>query len=328
MPISIVRFDMRRPAFAKTPPRDLYAAALDMAAYADEHGFSGLVLSEHHGTDDGYLPAPLTLAAAMAGRTRRIGISIAALLVPLHDPLALAEQLAVLDLASGGRVAVTAGLGYRPEEYEAFGVDWKRRGALMDEALETLLRAWTGEPFSYRGRTVRVTPRPVTEPHPTLMVGGVTKAGARRAARFGLPFQPSSDAQELVDAYEEECRRRGVTKGFVLRPGRGETTFLAEDPDRAWEELGPHLLHDATVYASWQQPGQESAVHSKARTIEELRAEGKYRIRTPEECVAQARAEGPLSTFVFFPLCGGAPPELGWRSLELYATRVLPQLPG
>jgi alkanesulfonate monooxygenase SsuD/methylene tetrahydromethanopterin reductase-like flavin-dependent oxidoreductase (luciferase family) len=326
MPLSIVRFDMRLPAFAKTPRRELYAAALDMAAYADEHGFTSLVLSEHHGTDDGYLPAPLSLAGAMVGRTRRIPISIAALLVPLHDPLALAEQLAVLDLASGGRVAVTAGLGYRPEEYAAFGKDWKRRGALLDEALDTLLRAWTGEPFSYRGRTVRVTPRPASEPHPLLMVGGLSAAAARRAARFGLPFQPSSDAQELVDVYQQECKRRGVTNGFVVRPGRGETTFLAEDPERAWAELGPHLLHDARTYASWQQPGQVTAVHSKASTAEELRAEGKYRILTPEQCVAEAKAAGPLAAVVLFPLCGGAPPALGWQSLELYATRVLPKL--
>jgi alkanesulfonate monooxygenase SsuD/methylene tetrahydromethanopterin reductase-like flavin-dependent oxidoreductase (luciferase family) len=328
MALSIVRFDMRKPAFAKSSRRDLYAAALDMAGYADEHGFTSLVLSEHHGTEDGYLPAPLALAGAMVGRTRRISIGIAALLVPLHDPLALAEELAVLDLASGGRVAVTAGLGYRPEEYAAFGKDWKRRGALLDEALETLLRAWTGEPFRYQGRTVRVTPRPATEPHPMLAVGGVSPAAARRAARFGLPFQPSSNARELVEIYKDECERRGVTNGVVLGPGRGESTFLAEDPDRAWSELGPYLLHDARTYASWQQPGQKSVVQSRATTVEELRAEGKYRILTPEACVAEAKAQGPLAAFVLFPLCGGTPPELGWRSLELYATRVLPHLEG
>jgi alkanesulfonate monooxygenase SsuD/methylene tetrahydromethanopterin reductase-like flavin-dependent oxidoreductase (luciferase family) len=326
MAIHIVRFDLRRPAFADTPREALYAAALEMAAFADEKGFTGITLSEHHGTDDGYLPSPLTLAGCIVGRTRRIPVSIAALLVPLHDPVSLAETLAVLDVASGGRVAVTAGLGYRPEEYAMFGVDWKRRGKVLDECLETLLRAWTGEAFTFRGRRVRVTPRPLSRPHPPLFVGGLSAAAARRAARFGLPFQPSSDAQELVDAYHAECDARGVARGFVLRPGSGEQVFVAEDPDEAWAAIGPHLLHDATSYASWQQPGQVSAVHSDARTVEALRAEGKYRILTPEQCVERARAAGPLQATVLHPLCGGIPPEHGWQCLELYASRVLPAL--
>jgi hypothetical protein len=151
-------------------------------------------------------------------------------------------------------------------------------------------------------------------------------AAARRAARFGLPFQPSSDAQEIVDAYQAGCRERGIEGGPVLRPGSGEQVFVAEDPDEAWAAIGPHLLHDATSYASWQQPGQVSAVHSDARSVEALRAEGKYRILTPEQCVERARAGGPLATTVLHPLCGGIPPERAWRSLELYASRVLPAL--
>ena len=111
-------------------------------------------------------------------------------MLPLHDPLRVAEDLAVLDLASGGRVAVTLGVGYRPEEYAAHGKSWADRGTLMDEAVATLLAAWTGEPFDYRGTTVRVTPVPRTKPHPTIMIGGSARPGARRAARFGLPFAP------------------------------------------------------------------------------------------------------------------------------------------
>ena len=80
------------------------------------------------------------------------------------------------------------GLGYRPEEYAAHGKDWTERGALMDECVDAMLKAWTGEPFEYRGTTVRVTPRPLTQPHPTFMLGGTSKVAARRAARFGLPI--------------------------------------------------------------------------------------------------------------------------------------------
>src|SRR5690606_20598071 len=100
------------------------------------------------------------------------------------DPIRLAEQLAVLDLASGGRVTIVAGLGYREEEFAMAGVDRKRRGTVMEEAVETMRRAWTGEPFEYRGRRVVVTPKPKTPGGPTLLVGGSTEKAARRAARL------------------------------------------------------------------------------------------------------------------------------------------------
>src|SRR5262245_50233663 len=125
-----IRFDLRAPAFAKATHAELYAACLDMCEWADELGLDIAVLSEHHGVDDGYVSAPLTLAAAIAGRTRRININIAAVLIPLHDPVRLAEELAVLDLASGSRVGFVAGLGYREEEFAMAGVDRKARGRL------------------------------------------------------------------------------------------------------------------------------------------------------------------------------------------------------
>jgi alkanesulfonate monooxygenase SsuD/methylene tetrahydromethanopterin reductase-like flavin-dependent oxidoreductase (luciferase family) len=326
MPISVIRFDQRAPAFSPATPRELYAAALDMAAFADERGFQIATLSEHHGVEDGYLPSPLVMAGAIVGRTKRISVNFSALLVPLYDPVKLAEDLAVLDLASGGRIMVVAGLGYRPEEYEALGRDWSRRGKLLDESLEVLLRAWTGEPFEYQGRRVRVTPVPHTKPHPSLFVGGSTPAAARRAARFGLPFAPPLTDPELTALYQSECERLGVKGGFVLAPGAPATTFVAKDPERAWQQLGRHMLHDAVTYAAWQRPEQRSYQHSRATTVAALRAEGKYRILTPDECVEVARREGPFSTFVHAPLCGGAPPELGFESLALYADEVLPRI--
>jgi len=324
MTISLLRFDMRAPAFGAEPAA-LYEAALEMAAYADAKGFDAVILSEHHASEDGFLPSPLAMAGAVAGRTRRLRIQIAALLVPLHDPVRLAEDLAVLDLVSGGRVATVAGLGYRPEEYALFGRDWKARGRLLDEALETMLRVWRGEPVEREGHTFFVTPRPCTQPHPPLFVGGQSLAAARRAARFGLPFQPASNDAEMIAAYREGCEARGVPP-VVLAPGDATSIFVAEDPDRAFAELGPHLLHDARSYAGWQPAHQRSAVHSDAQSVEELRREGKYQVLTPEACIARARERGPFGVFIHFPLCGGAPPELGWRSLELYAERVLPAL--
>ena len=326
MAFSILRFDMRSPGLAPERTRELYAAALDMADWADARGFDALTLSEHHATEDGFLPSPIALAGCMLGRTRRIRVGIAALLVPLYDPVKLAEDLAILDVASGGRLAVTAGMGYRPDEYAMFGKDWKSRGSLFDECLEVLLRAWAGEPFEWRGRRVLLTPPPFTQPHPPILVGGSSRRAARRAARLGLPFQPATNDPELIGLFVEESRRRGVENPLVLPPGSGETIFVSRDPDRSWERIGPHLLHDARSYASWQLPDQGSAVHSRATSVAELRAEGLYRVLTPDECIARARERGPFCDFVHFPLCGGMPPEQGWESLELYASEVLPRL--
>src|SRR5437588_3904495 len=117
MPTIAMRFDLRAPDWAATRHPDLYAACLDQCSWAEEHGAADIVvLSEHHGTDDGYMASPLTLAAAIAGRTHRIPINVAALIVTLHDPVRLAEQLAAVDLLSRGRVSVVAGSGYRAQD--------------------------------------------------------------------------------------------------------------------------------------------------------------------------------------------------------------------
>jgi alkanesulfonate monooxygenase SsuD/methylene tetrahydromethanopterin reductase-like flavin-dependent oxidoreductase (luciferase family) len=316
-----IRFDLRAPAFSPATHAELYGACLDQCAWADERGFHFVALSEHHGVDDGYLPAPLTLAAAIAGRTRRIQISIAAVLVPLHDPVRLAEQLAVLDLVSGSRVNVVAGLGYRPEEFAMAGVDRTRRGRLLEEAVEVMRRAWTGEPFEWRGRTVRVTPRPASPP--PILLGGSTEAAARRAARLRAGFFPAIGDPHLADVYQQECARLGFDGGFVSLPSGPGFVHVSEDPERDWHRIAPHALYDAQTYASWQTPGQRSAVHVDAEDAEALRQSGVYRVVTPDECVALAKETGRV---LLHPLMGGLPPALGWQGLELFAAKVLPRI--
>ncbi|MBC9723559.1 LLM class flavin-dependent oxidoreductase [Streptomyces sp. TRM68367] len=321
MPVTVVRFNLVAPGATSAALSARYRATLEMAAYADDRGISTVQTEEHHGADNNWLPSPFAFAGAVFGATRRVAVTVSAAIGPLHDPLRLAEDMAVLDLLSGGRLVTVAGIGYRPEEYARHGVDFERRGKLQDELLETLLKAWTGEPFTYRGRTVRVTPRPYTDPHPLLLVGGSSKAAARRAARLGLPFFPSAHLPELAAYYKERLAEYG-TEGWAMMPA-AETPLLhiAEDPDRAWAEYGRHFLHEARTYASWQSGGVRSAVKSGATTVDELRAEGVYRILTPEECVSL-----DLDSYVLHPLSGGMPVDEGWRSLHLFGERVLPAL--
>ena len=160
-----LRFDMRAPDWAG-PAADLYGAAIDMCEWAETRGAALAVLSEHHGADDGHLPAPLTLASAIAARTRTLAILLAAVAIPLWDPVRLAEEMSVLDLISRGRVWYAFGVGHRHEEYEHFGADMATRGRVADEMLAVLGPMVRGEVVEYRGRRVRVTPPCATDGGP------------------------------------------------------------------------------------------------------------------------------------------------------------------
>jgi alkanesulfonate monooxygenase SsuD/methylene tetrahydromethanopterin reductase-like flavin-dependent oxidoreductase (luciferase family) len=320
----IVRFDLRAPEFG-APTADLYATALDMAAWAEGHGFTAAVVSEHHASDDGYLPSPLVVAAAMAARTTTIAISVAALLVPLYDPVKLAEDIAVLDHVSRGRVSYVAGIGYRPAEYASLGRDFSARARTMESSIALMRQAWTGEPFEHEGRTVYVRPTPFTQPSPLICYGGGSRVAARRAARLDMPFFPQIRSESLVAEYENERERLGLAPGFVIGPGEGPLNiFVSEDPDRTWALIGDHLLHDARMYAQWQLDAHmDSAALDTATTVDELRANNVYSVVTPDDCADLVRAHGSLA---LHPLCGGIPPEIAWESLELVAARVIPQL--
>src|ERR1700755_1673423 len=152
-----LRLDMRAPDWAG-PTADLYGAAIDMCAWAETRGAVLAILSEHHGADDGHLPVPLTLASAIAARTRNLAILLAAVPIPMWDLVRLAEEMSVLDLISRGRVSYVFGVGHRSEEYDHFGIDMATRGRVADEMLDVLAPLIRGEPVRYRGRLVRVTP--------------------------------------------------------------------------------------------------------------------------------------------------------------------------
>lgn len=323
----LMRFDMRAPETSAASAAELYAAALDMAEWGEQKSCMQLVVSEHHGSDDGYLPSPLVFASALAARTRTTPLQVAALIVPLHDPLRLAEDMAVLDVASGGRVSYVTAVGYVESEYAMFDRPFRGRGKRMEHCLETMRKAWTGEPFEYEGRRVRVTPRPVTPGGPGLLMGGNSETAAKRAARFDMGLMAQGLNPDIEEFYRAERERLGKPPGLCINPPPQTVTsaFVAEDVDRAWSEIGPHMLHDAMGYAKWM-TDNTSVTKSVATTVEELRAQqGAYRIFSVDEAVEYVKQNGLLLTQ---PLCGGLPPELAWPSLELIANEVLPRSQG
>jgi alkanesulfonate monooxygenase SsuD/methylene tetrahydromethanopterin reductase-like flavin-dependent oxidoreductase (luciferase family) len=320
-PTFAVRFDMRRPPFSKVSESEQYSQALQMSKWADQRGVGVVTVSEHHGVD--FISAPLALAGAILGATEQARVMVNALLVTLHDPVRLAEQLATLDLVSGGRLSVVAGLGYRPEEFEMAGLERAERGRLIDENLEVIRQAWTGEPFEWRGRTVTVTPTPTSAPEHLLFVGGSVRRSAERAARLRLSFFPMSSDPALEEAYRNECAKIGFDSGIYLAPNGPAFVHVTDDPERTRAEIARFALYDAQSYASWQTGDHDNPIAVEGATLADLEATEMWKVVTPDECAELARRFGSVA---LHPLMGGIPPELGWQSLELFIDRVLPGL--
>lgn len=322
----VARYDFRAPGADRAARQEIYARSLEQAAYLERHGHQALMLSEHHVSEDGYLPSPVPVAAAFAAVTSTIPISVSALLLNLYDPIRLAEEIAIVDQVAAGRVSYTIGLGYRREEYALFGRSWKTRGTDIEARIKVLRQAWTGAEFEYHGRTVRVLPTPYSDPHPLLFYGGGSRVAARRAARLGLHFQPQQGDPALIEAYNAECRAQGREPGLVVTAPPGPANvFCSDDPDRFWALYGEHLLADARGYAAWSQGATISYVRDDSTTVEQLGMGGVYAVLTPEEMVAQASA-GELRLVSSHPACGGLPVEPSWESLRLICEKVMPAL--
>ncbi len=334
-----LRFDLRVPPFARTSFAAQHRAMLEMVSWADRVGVDTVTLSEHHGDPAGFTSAPITLAAAVLARSERLRVSIAAALVPLHDPVRLAEQLATVDCLGPGRLSVVLGAGYRSAEFEMAGVERARRGPLLEECVAVLRSAWSGEPFSWRGRRILVTPVPPTPGGPGILVGGKTLAAARRAARLGCAFSPAVASPDVIGEYFDECERIGFAGADVHGCGSLESFLEQHGPDRpvapgfvmvshepaeTWERIARHAEYDARTYAAWQEDGVISdwAVPG-ATTWQDLHDSGRYAVVTPGECVDLARRDGRLT---LHPLMGGIEPELAWQSLRLLEAEVLPHL--
>jgi alkanesulfonate monooxygenase SsuD/methylene tetrahydromethanopterin reductase-like flavin-dependent oxidoreductase (luciferase family) len=316
-----LRFDFRNPAFAGTTFGERYAAALEMAEWADRLGCVSIAVSEHHGSPDGYLPSPLPMIAAMAARTTNVRFMVAALVAPFYDPLRLAEDLVVLDHLSTGRVDLIVAGGYVREEFAMYGVPMRERGQRVTETVATLRAAFTGEPFEFRGRTVQVTPPPYRPSGPAIMLGGSSEPAARRAARIADGFIPS--VPEVWDFYRDEVQQLGRPDPGPSPVGGNRTIALAEDAEEGWEQMAPYFLHETNAYGAWQAQDDIASPYRTVDDIDELKARGQYCVLTPDELVAELKA-APFPFALFHPLCGGMPPDLAWTSLRLFEHDVLP----
>jgi probable F420-dependent oxidoreductase len=200
---------------------NLYQEMVEDCQYAEELGFHSLWLTEHHFWYDGYSPSLLVGLGALAAATSRIKIATGVLLLPMHDPLRVAEQAAVVDQLSGGRLILGFGNGYRDAEFDGFGLRRRQRGARLSEQFSILKAAWTQDRFSFTGKHFTytdafVSPKPLQKPFPMVMVGSspVYAPAIKRAARhgFGMLLPPTlapDQCREGVKIWEEGAREAG-----------------------------------------------------------------------------------------------------------------------
>lgn len=314
-----IGFDLRAPEQFGVTSQQIFNEAMAMIEYADQNGIDKVDFQEHHQSEDGYVPCPILPGVAAAQRTKRMGIVMGAIILPFHDPVDIAEQIAVADLLSNGRFYAVLAAGYSPTEFAAFGASLKDRAKTMDEGFDTILRALSGERFMFKGREVFVRPLPTRDPREVVYGGGGTRASARRAAKFGLSMWPMNDS--IIPDYEEAAAEYGVKDYKFIR---GITScYITDDPERGWDEIGKHLVHYMQSYAKWSSDSATSAspLHGMD-TIEKIRAAGLTQVVTPEQAIelGQTRSIG------LQPLIGGLHPDKGWKSLELFVTKVLPHI--
>jgi probable F420-dependent oxidoreductase len=323
-----------------------YAETLDLVRLAETLGFDSAWVSEHHGAGDGYLPSLLPMLAAFAAATDRIALGTGVVLTPMHDPLRLAEDAAVVDLLSGGRLLLGLGLAWRQEEFRMFGVPLAERVRRTEETVEVLRRAWTGERFSFEGRAFRferVQVRPAPE-RPggggvPIWLGGMVEASIRRAARLGDGWVRTGGIGDVarvradVARLDEEARAAGRGPraiGFAQL----QNAFAWEEGD-AWDVVRDGLAHATGVYAGWAQEG-DTPGHGfvlpppdeerlRARTPVGTPAEVAHALRPFVEAFGGAERDVHLVVRLHYP---GMSFETSSRAMEVFATHVLPSLKG
>jgi alkanesulfonate monooxygenase SsuD/methylene tetrahydromethanopterin reductase-like flavin-dependent oxidoreductase (luciferase family) len=330
MPQFNLTFDLRSPAQFPTSWGEQYAAALDIIGWADEHGFRRVMIGEHHQSADGYLPAPLVVAGAIGARTKSIRVQISVLLAPLYHPVRLAEEIAVADLCLQGRLDPCVASAYVEEDFDMFGVDYAGRGGPMERLIPFLRQAWTGEPFEFEGKTIRVTPTPFQKPMRVFMGGG-TRRTIDRAVRQSDGWIAAGTG-ESWDIYREICREHG-------KPDPGEyptlspmfTWITTEDKQEVLERLAPHILHQANTYKVWADAAFSGA-HEHPYALRDLsdviNGVGAYQILDPEEAIELANTLGQRGWFVLNPLLSGIAPEEAWKMLHTVEERVMPYVDG
>lgn len=324
-----VIYDLSNPEGWRRPFPLHYRRFLDHIQAVEEMGFDSVWLAENHFADDGLCPTVLTMAAAIAARTHRVRIGTSVMLLPLVHPIRAAEEAALVDNLSEGRLVLGLGRGYRREEFQAYGISRARKGPVFEEALRVLVGAFTSPGFSYQGEyfqveNVRLAPPPVQRPHPPIYIGARSNTAVRMAARLGYPLIGTGGHHHYAvyaDALREAGRDPTDYPVVMLR------AFLAaHDPERTRADMEPYLAYRRQAYQR-----RAASLPATIREPQEatLQPQREPFVGTPEACVAEARSFSdamPLDTLVIPAIYPGQGHDQSLQHLELFTREVLPRL--
>jgi alkanesulfonate monooxygenase SsuD/methylene tetrahydromethanopterin reductase-like flavin-dependent oxidoreductase (luciferase family) len=317
-----IYFDMRNPPGWRRPGDAHYARALELSEHAEKLGATSVWVSEHHLFEDGYVPQPLTFLAAVAARTERVRLGTAVLLAPLRSAVQIAEEAALVDLLSGGRLELGLGAGYRQPEFELFGAEHGARWKTTDSRVVELRRIWSEG---------RVTPPAVQQPIP-LWLGYQGPVGARRAGRMGvglLSLRPS-----LLEPYAQGLSAGGYPASSARTAGMVHAV-LTRDPDRTWSRLKRHLTYMWDTYARYGVEGTNSPVpppidaDAWRRLPESSDQLPRFLVATPEDAAERLNrylAGRPIQEVFFWTSIAGMPDDLVDEHVELVCRELRPRL--
>ena len=314
-----------------------YGDYLDLVRLVESEGLDSAWVSEHHFAEDGYLPSLVPMLTAFAAVTQRIELGTGVVLAPFHDPLRLAEDFAVADQLSGGRVICGLGIGWRDEEFRAFGIDPASRTRRLREVVEILRKAWAEERFDHIGRhyryeSVAVTPKPARVP--PILIGGFVDDAIRRAGRIGDGYissraQPERVAQAFEMAAEERAKAGNDGPPIV---GLLHNAFVTEDPERDWPMVRDGIGHQLGVYAGWRAGSDVAGRPLQVLPPDESDIRSSTAYGTPEQVaeflspVVEALGHYPESHLVLRLHYPGMDADPAARAIELLARRVAPSL--
>jgi probable F420-dependent oxidoreductase len=307
------------------------------AQLAEASGFDSCFFGEHHQDRDGFLPSPLIVATAVAARTTRLRVGTSVILLPLHHPVRVAEDVITLDLVSRGRVVLGVGIGYQPADFRAFGVPMEHRIARFEESIEILRLCWAGEPFSFRGKhytleNVQVCPRPFQRPGPPLWIGASVPAAARRAGRVadgfvGTPSTSLENATRLADVYRQTAREAGREPEVIQM----RDAWVAATRAEADTVYGPHVMTAYRYYWENRLAEFRNMPADTPFTLQSL-APDRLILGDPETCVREfqrwQKATG-ASTFLLrlrHAHSGGPPHDRIMAAIRLFGERVIPHV--
>ena len=322
-------YDFRNPKQWPRGLEDFYAQTLDQIVWAEELGYRSVWLTEHHFVEDGYTPSPLVIGGAILARTEQMRMSTSLMLLPLLDPVRLAEDSAALSILSRGRFDLGVGLGYRQLEFDVFHRNIKHRPSLMEEGVEIIRRAWAGESLAMDGKRyqlpdVRVAPLP--EHTPKLLLGGMNAPSIDRAARLGDGFLSTQNAHQ--PEYLEAVERHGGDPAQA-HIHAGQWVIIDEDPERTWARIGDHALYQLNEYIGWGAFGPPDQV-PRFPDRDAIVAGGGFQLwdgpTAVRELVALMRERPQIKDLYFWAQLPGEPVESGSERLQYFMDNVGPQV--